>query len=198
MSTVIVVRKGSQACIAADSLTTWGSHIRERKGFELNNDKIFQYNESYFGMVGFAGNQTVLKSYLTGLKEKPDLSSSEAIFEFWRKMHKDLKEHYFVNPRDEKDDPYESSRVGARICNPHGTFYISDMRFVATFAKYWAIGSGQEYALGALYANYDRYKNPLDIAKAALAAACEFDLHSDQPCVYYAVKLISQKRAKRN
>lgn len=189
MSTVLVVRKGATACIAADSLTTWGGHIRERKGYEFENDKIFQFHDSYFGMVGFAGNQIVLRSYLAGLKEKPELSSQESIFEFWRRMHKDLKDQYFVNPRDDKDDPYESSRIGALICNPSGTFYVSDLRFVASFAKYWAIGSGQEYALGALYANYDRYKNPQDVAKAALAAACEFDLHSDQPCIFHTVKL---------
>jgi ATP-dependent protease HslVU (ClpYQ) peptidase subunit len=197
MSTVLVVQKGLQACIAADSLTTWGSHIRERKGYEQNNDKIFEYNESYFGMVGFAGNQMVLRSYLSGLKEKADLSSSEAIFEFWRKMHKELKDQYFVNPRDEKDDPYESSRIGALICNPYGTFYVSDLRFVATFTKFWAIGSGQEYALGALFANYERYRKPLDIAKAAMAAACEFDVHSDHPCVYYSVKLRKPKQVRK-
>lgn len=196
MSTVIIVRKGNTACIAADSLTTWGGHIRERKGYEFDNDKIFKFNDSYFGMVGFAGNQIVLRSYLSGLKENPDLSSQEAIFEFWRKMHKDLKDQYFVNPRDEKDDPYESSRIGALICNPNGTFYVSDLRFVASFAKYWAIGSGQEYALGALHANYERYKNPMDIAKAALAAACEFDLYSDQPCVYHTVKLVQERPTK--
>ncbi|HZQ05438.1 MAG TPA: hypothetical protein VFD70_02585 [Anaerolineae bacterium] len=94
MSTIIAVRKGSQACIAADSMTTWGGHIRERKGYEVNSDKIFQYNDSYIGMVGFAGHQMVLKSYLAGLKEKADLSSSESIFEFWRTMHKELKDQY--------------------------------------------------------------------------------------------------------
>ncbi|HZQ05437.1 MAG TPA: hypothetical protein VFD70_02580 [Anaerolineae bacterium] len=98
-----------------------------------------------------------------------------------------------MNPRDDKDDPYESSRILALICNPHGIFYITDMRSVTHFAKFWAIGSGQEYALGALYANYERYKNPLDIAKATMAAACEFDLHSDHPCLYYTVKLAKEK-----
>lgn len=197
MSTVLVVRKGATACIAADSLTTWGSHLREKKGYELDNDKIFKYNESYFGMVGFAGNQTVLKSYLAGFKESADLSSSEAIFEFWRKMHKELKDQYFVNPRDEKDDPYESSRIGALILNARGMFYVSDLRSVATFSKFWAIGSGQEYALGALYANYGRYANALDIAKAAMAAACEFDIHSDLPAVYYPVKMIPSKASRK-
>lgn len=197
MSTVLVVRKGATACIAADSLTSWGGHLREKKGYEINNEKIFKYNDAYFGMVGFAGNQIVLRSYLAGLKEKADLTSQEAIFEFWRKMHKELKDQYFVNPRDEKDDPYESSRIGALILNPHGMYYVSDLRFVARFTKFWAIGSGQEYALGALYANYERYKNPVDVAKAAMAAACEFDIHSDQPSVYYTVKLVKEKVGRK-
>ena len=196
MSTIIVVRKGAQACIAADSMTTWGGHIRQRQEYELNNGKIFKYHDAFIGMVGFTGHQMVLKSYLSTLKEKADLSSAEAIFEFWRKMHKELKDQYFVNPRDDKDDPYESSRILALICNPYGTFYVTDMRSVANFSKFWAIGSGQEYALGALYTNYNRYKTPLEIAKAAMAAACEFDLHSDHPCVYYNVKLQRHSRAK--
>jgi ATP-dependent protease HslVU (ClpYQ) peptidase subunit len=196
MSTIIVVRKGTHACIAADSMTTWGGHIRERNGYEVSNEKIFPYHDSYIGMVGFAGHQMVLRSYLSGLKERADLSSAETIFEFWRKMHRELKDQYFVNPRDDKDDPYESSRILALICNPYGIFYITDMRSVTNFSKFWAIGSGQEYALGALYANYDRYAHPLDIAKASLAAACEFDVHSDQPSIYYSVKLARQKKAK--
>jgi ATP-dependent HslUV protease, peptidase subunit HslV len=194
MSTILVVRKGNQAVIAADSLTTWGGHIREKKGYEFNNDKIFQYEDSYIGMVGFAGHQTVLRSYLAGLKEKPDFSTQVSIFEFWRKMHKELKEQYFINPRDDKDDPYESSRLLALICNPYGLFYVSDLRFVATFAKFWAIGSGQEYALGALYANYGRYQSPLDIARASIEAACEFDVHSDGPNIFHTVKLAKRKK----
>ena len=194
MSTIIVVRKGGLACIAADSMTTWGGHIRQRQKYELNNGKVFQYHDSYIGMVGFAGHQIVLKSYLSSLKEKADLSSTEAIFEFWRKMHRELKDQYYVNPRDDKDDPYESSRILALICNPYGTFYVTDMRSVANFARFWAIGSGQEYALGALHSNYERYKNVLDIAKATMEAACEFDLHSDHPCVYYTVKLEHARR----
>jgi ATP-dependent protease HslVU (ClpYQ) peptidase subunit len=189
------VRKGKKACIAADSLTTWGSHIRERRGYSLGNDKVFKYEDSYIGLVGFAGHQMVLKSYLFGLEEPADFSSGPAIFEFWRKMHRELKDSYFVNPRDDKDDPYESSRILALICNPHGLFYVSDLRSVVTFSRYWAIGSGQEYALGALYANYDRYRDPLDIAKASIAAACEFDNHSDGPCLFYSVKMVAEARA---
>ena len=49
MTTIAVVRKGTQVAIAADSLVTFGD-TRLPHGYE-NNDKLFKVGESYFGMA---------------------------------------------------------------------------------------------------------------------------------------------------
>jgi ATP-dependent protease HslVU (ClpYQ) peptidase subunit len=87
-----------------------------------------------------------------------------------------LKENYFINTSEnDTADTYESSQIDALIANPKGIFGIYSWREVYEFEKFWALGSGRDYALGALFANYDLINEPEQIAEIAVTAACEFD-----------------------
>ena len=62
------------------------------------------------------------------------------------------------------------------IANPYGIFGVSGMRTVQEFARFYAYGSGTDYALGALYASYGRPELDAEaLARLAINAAAEFD-----------------------
>jgi ATP-dependent HslUV protease subunit HslV len=188
MSTIVVVKKNGKACIAADSLTTFGD-LRMGSGFDVGYDKVQAYADGYFGIVGSAAHALVMESIIKDKKVKIDFSDRMAIFETFRELHPVLKESYFLNAKDEDDDPYEASHIDALICNPKGIFGIYSLREVSEYTKFWAIGSGSEFALGAMYALYDRLDTAEEIAKAGVEAGTEFNNASAMPLSFYTVDL---------
>ena len=67
-----------------------------------------------------------------------------------------LKERFFLNPKEDDGDPYESSQITALIANPSGIYGVYSYREVFSFERFWGIGSGRNFALGAMYAVYER------------------------------------------
>lgn len=187
MSTIVVVKKNHRACIAADSLTTFGD-TRQPAALDAAHDKILKHADSYVGIVGSAAHQLVISSAFASL-EGLDLHSREAIFESFRKLHPVLKESYFLNPKDEDGDAYESSHIDALVVNPAGIFGVYALREVFEYTRYWAVGSGAEYALGAMHALYEQLDDVAAIARAAVEAGAEFDTSTALPMTFYDVDM---------
>jgi len=122
-------------------------------------------------------------------KTEIDFSSRITIFESFRALHPVLKEKYFLNAKDEDDDPYESTQIDALIANPFGIFGIHSLREVTEYNKFWAIGSGAEYALGAMFAVYDKAASAEEVAHAGVAAGAEFNNASAMPLSSYVIDL---------
>lgn len=193
MSTVVVVKKAGKVCIAADSLTSFGD-LKLNSMYDVAHDKILSYDENHLGIVGSAAHQLVMESVFTSKKiaeEKIDIdfSSRLSIFESFRALHPLLKEKYFLNAKDEDDDPYESTQIDALIANPFGIFGVHSLREVTEYKKFWAIGSGAEYALGAMFAVYDSAASAEEVAHAGVAAGAEFNNASAMPLSSYVVDL---------
>jgi ATP-dependent protease HslVU (ClpYQ) peptidase subunit len=187
MTTIVAVRKNGYTAIAADTLTTFGN-TRLHALQDASHDKILRIGDNYVGVCGSAAHHLVLSSLLA---RTPDvqLSSKEAIFETFRKLHPILKEECFLNPKEDEEDPYESSQITALIINIHGIFAIYSMREVFEFTQYWAIGSGHEFALGAMHQAYARCDNAADIARAGVETGIAFDKNSADPITLYNVKM---------
>jgi ATP-dependent protease HslVU (ClpYQ) peptidase subunit len=187
MTTLVAVRKHDEIAIAADSLTTFGD-VRLAAPYDRSYDKIVRHGDTYIGLCGSAAHQLVFESLLNA-NGRLDFSSKLAIFETFRKLHPILKEQHFLNPKEEEDDPYESTQITALIANPHGIFGVYSMREVFEYAQYWAVGSGKEFALGAMHALYGRLKTADSIATAGVEAGAMFDKNSALPMTLYTVKL---------
>ena len=180
MSTVVVVRKNGVACIAADSLTTYGD-LKLSAAHDLHSEKIQTFDDTHLAIVGSAAHTLVIESLLNHEEFFPDFSDRTAIFKTFSDVHRELKENYFLNTKDDEDDPYESSHIDALAVNKHGIFGIYAMREVYEYSSFWATGSGSPYALGAMHAVYDRYDSAQSIAEAGVAAGAEFDNASSLP-----------------
>lgn len=188
MSTVVVVRKDNSACIAADSLTSFGD-TRQPAEFIADANKIIQFNSSYLGIVGSAAHHLVLKSLFNHHADKLDFSNQLSIFESLKNIHPVLKEEYFLNSKEEDEDAYESSRVDALMMTEKGIFGIYSLREVDEYTRFWAVGSGAEYALGAMYSVYDKLQTAEEIAHAGVKAGAMFDNASALPMNAFSVTL---------
>jgi len=186
MTTIVVVRKGDNAVIAADRLTTFGT-TRLAPAYDRSPEKITRHGDSFIGVAGSAAHQLVLENLLerSGL----DFRGKAAIYESFRKLHPLLKDEHFLNPKEEEDDPYESSQMTCMIANPWGIFAVYSMREVFEFDRFWSIGSGRDFALGAMYVLYDKAPGAREVAEAGVRAGAEFDTGTSSPVVVHEVKL---------
>lgn len=189
MSTVVVAKKDRRVCIAADSLSTWGN-LKQKAVYSVDDSKILQVQDTFIGITGSTTHKLVMHSYFSEPERSYSFKNKHDIFETWREMHEVLKEEYHLNPQDDKDDPYESTQIVSLIANCYGIFGVYPLRSVIEFTKFWAAGSGMEYALGALYSSYDKLDNVEDIVRVAVEAAAEFDDGTDLPITIHSIDLL--------
>jgi ATP-dependent protease HslVU (ClpYQ) peptidase subunit len=196
MSTIVVVKKKGKAAIAADTLSTIG-HTKSDSKYVSNSEKIVRFGDSYIGLIGTSAHGQVVESLMRKYPKKLSFNGVSDIFETYLRIHPILKDEFYLRTGEEKDDEYESSQIEALVANPYGIFGMFSWRDVDEYTRFWAIGSGDEYALGAMYAVYEQTDDPEEIAKIGVAAGCEFDDGSGLPCTSYSIRLREPKEASR-
>lgn len=188
MTTIVAVRKGGAVAIGADTLHKDGSTM-QRAGLFVSHSKIIRVGESLLASCGASVWGRVLASYFSRLKEPADLSSAEGAFHTVLKMHSVLKKRYGLNADSGRNDQFESSRLTMLVVNPWGAFTVYADRCVDEIARFYAFGSGYEFALGAMHAVYDKLERPEDIARVGVEAAAEFDEDTGLPAEVHRVEL---------
>jgi ATP-dependent HslUV protease, peptidase subunit HslV len=192
MTTVVVVRRGASVAIASDSLVTFGD-TRLPPGYEAN-EKLFTVGGSWFGVSGTTAHFPVLRRALALMPpEELRLGSRDDVFDTFLRLHPKLKDQFFLNAKEEDADPYESSQFTALIANATGIYGVYSYREVFEFDRFWAIGTGRQFALGALHASYDRVRSARELAEIGVRAGCEFDRNSHGPVRVHVVRLRSHR-----
>jgi ATP-dependent HslUV protease, peptidase subunit HslV len=178
MTTIVVVKKGNEVAMASDSLVTFGDTRLSGKYEE--NEKIIRVGDSCVGLAGTTAHFAVMRKLLT---EMPNcrLYSRAEVFNTFLKVHAVLKEQFFLNPKEDDSDPYESSQITALIANCTGIYGVYSYREVFVFDRFWGIGSGRNFALGGMHAVYDKLKSAKAIAEVGVKAGIEFDKSSGGP-----------------
>jgi ATP-dependent HslUV protease subunit HslV len=188
VTTLCVARKGGQVAIASDSLVTFGD-TKLAHGYEAN-DKLFRVGDSWFGMAGTTAHFPVLRKALAALPpDELKLGSRDEVFDTFLKLHPKLKETFFLNTKEDDADPYESSQFTVLIANPRGLFGVYSYREIFEFDRFWAIGSGRSFAVGAMYAGFDKARSAREVAELGVRAGCEFDKNSAGPIKAHTLKL---------
>ena len=188
MSIVVVVKKAGKVVIASDSLYSFGNTKVSPKYIREKN-KIHKIKDSYVGIVGAAAHDNVFEHIIERESAKLRFETAGEIFETYLKLHTLLKEKYFMNPVEQEGDEYESSHIYALVANENGIFGMYSLREVYEFEKFWAVGSGMDYALGSMFSTYEIIEDPETIARKAVEAACEFDDGCDLPVRIYSIEL---------
>ncbi|HNU08340.1 MAG TPA: hypothetical protein PKO33_11290 [Pyrinomonadaceae bacterium] len=188
MTTIVAVRKDGMAAIAADTLTTFGNQ-KESADYFVNCRKIFAYRDNFLATTGWGTYQIAIEHMLSKSKKKFNFSNVAEIFESGSIIHRILKDKYFLRTESEDDD-FESSHGSMLIVNPSGIFSLTHHRFPQELSKFYAFGSGSEYAMGAMRAVYDDpARSAEDIARCAIEVAAEFDDSTGLPLDCFAIKL---------
>jgi len=177
MSIVVAVRKAGRTAIASDSLTCFGP--RRTAVENLRTDKIRRVGSSYLAMTGWGVYTNILDDFLAKRKRAPSLRDEAAIFDFFLRFWKALQERYpFVdNHFSEDDSPFTDLDASFLVVNKRGIFRVSNDLSVARFEQYDAIGSGADFALGALHTRYAQARDPHRLASDAVRSAIHFDVH---------------------
>lgn len=179
MTTCVVVKKDNEIAIAADSLVTFGD-TRLAAGYE-SNEKIFRIGDSCITLAGSIAHFPVMRKLLTEMGEECRLDGREEVFETFSRVHEILKTKFFLNTKEEEDDPYESSQITALVANPSGIYGVYSYREIFSFERFWAIGSGKSFALGAMYVAYQGKASAREVAEIGVQAGAEFDKSSSGP-----------------
>ena len=192
MTTLVVVKKAGQVVMAADTMVTFGD-TRLPHRYEANS-KIFKVDTpagiSYVGMAGTVAHFPALRKAMAALPNVDlKLNSKDEVYDTFLKLHPLLKETFFLQTKEDDNDPYESMQFTVVIANSSGIYGLYSYREIFEFKEFWGIGSGRGYALGAMHAAWGSAKTAKEVAMAGMHAGCEFDKNSGGPIDVYSVKL---------
>ena len=188
MTTVIVTRKNGKVCIAADSLAKYGSTL-ESASLIANSDKLVQVGDAWLAPTGPASAQLLLNSYFADEKRARNFSNPQGIFETFVDMQGILKDDYFLNPKEDEHDPFDSLQMEILVASPAGIFGVYPLRSVQEYTRYYAFGSGAEYALGAMHNAYESCPDACSVAQAGLEAATALDDSTAMPITMQEITL---------
>ncbi len=189
MTTIVVVTKDDKAVIAADSQTSNG-RIRAPTDMREYPKKIHKAGDAYVGLAGTSAHQNVFHSLIKHYEEKLDFSSADAIFETLRGAQTILEDEYYVLTKEnDRNQEYASNQLSGLVASSSGIFEFHSYREVAQYNSFWAIGSGDEIALGALEVLYNMDLSAKEIAERAIKVASRFDGSTGLPVVSYEVCL---------
>lgn len=197
MSIIVAVRDEHHIVLGCDTLSTWGDcRITEDKVADLS--KIIPTGDSFIGFTGWSLYRNILEDFLKRKKKRHDLSSRQGVFRFFLEFYRDLKEKYsYVNHGSEKE-PFSDLDSTFLVAGPAGIFHVSSNMDIEEFTKYCAIGSGQEYAYGALHVLYGQKKSLRQVCKGAILAACEFDIYCQPPLRFVEIEADRTKGVKHH
>ena len=185
MSVVVVVKKEGEIAIAADTLSTLNNYIGIKSSYVEGNSKIVQFQDTYIGSVGSAMTKQMFLHALKSSKKELSLHGKENIYRTLLFVHRILKREHYILP--EKASVVESSHLNLLIANSSGIFGITPSRYVNEYSRFWANGSGGNFALGAMEQAYETHTSS-EIARIGIEAACTFDKHCELPMHLHIVK----------
>jgi ATP-dependent protease HslVU (ClpYQ) peptidase subunit len=176
MSIVVAVCKNDRTVLAADSLNVFGQERIPTDNAKAT--KVRRIGKALMAVTGWSVYANILDDFLAELK-KPALGDEREIFSFFLDLWRELHERYpFVNDQPQhKDTPFGDLDASFLVANRSGIFKVSQDSSVCRFDKYYAIGSGAVYALGALYQIYDQDADAAELARRAAETAIEFDIY---------------------
>ena len=158
MTTVVVVNKDGQVAIAADALVTFGD-TRLPHGYEAN-EKMFSIGDARISAWPAAAAHFLVLRRGAGRHLADELQARQqgrGLRHLSAAASRCSKDNFFLQPKEDENDPYESSAVHRMlIANASGIYGVYRYREVFEFKQFWGIGSGRSFALGAMHAAYDK------------------------------------------
>ncbi len=170
MSIAVVVKKDNEVVIGADTLQCFDSNMTDVDN--LYESKLRHIGQAVLAGAGWGLYDNILDDYLKG-KKPVRLTTKQQIFLFFKKLWPILHEKYsFVNNQcADPDSPFGELDSSFLIATKKKIFFVSSNMCVTEFLKFYAIGAGRDYAIGAMHVLYDQKKSAEEIARLAIESA---------------------------
>ena len=181
MTTLCIAEKNGELSLAWDSSISFGP-IRVPTNSAQQNPKGLKVNGGLVAVTGCPTHVLALEILLLDYNLN-EIRNRSDLFLMMNKIHTDMKERFHLQVNEEEFDPYESSQFSALIgCN--GRIYsVHSYREVIEHGKFWALGSGSDFALGAMASVYDTEQIE-GITRHGLKIACTFDPITNPPFAF--------------
>ena len=177
MSIALALEKDGELIVASDTLTSFG-HTKVPPVLHAAQ-KVRQVGGAYLASTGWGLYENILDDVLER-RGRVTLGTSAQIFSFFLRLWTDLHKKYsFVNDQiDEKEaGPFGNLDSTFLVANAAGIFYVGPDMSVTKVERYFAIGSGAQFALGALHALHGTRIGAEALARRAVEAAIAFDTY---------------------
>lgn len=188
MTIISAAIKDNKISISADTQISFGS-IQAGASYLKDHNKLYQVNDSVVGLTGWTATTQILEHLIHTEPDMFHLHSRWDIFEMLLALHEKLKDKYHIETTEDSDQPVESNQLDGLIINPKGIFQFDSYREVHQHTRFWALGSGQRLALGAMHALYSQHCSAQEIAEAGVLAAVEFDNCCHLPLTTFTLDL---------
>lgn len=178
MTIAVAVRKGREIVLAADTQNNFGAARATPDNHRSH--KIMSVGDALIATSGWGLYANILDDYVARSRRPPALGNEREVFRFFQQFWHALKEQYsLVNDQCHKDDdsPFGDLDASFLVANAQGIFFVSSDTSVTPFGKYHAVGSGTDYALGALYVLYDTTDDAETLARRGCEAAMAFNIY---------------------
>lgn len=186
---IVVVRKNGIASIGGDRYASASVLQKMPPDYVRNTEKIFVLGSSFLGTDEDESVSAALRECFAKKKKKPGFKNEAEIFSEFMSLHRILKDDYFLQLPTKNNGPFESLGFNTLIANAYGIFGSFSSHAVIAYSRFYAIGRGSDYAIGALEAMYDTEKSSEDLVRVALEIAAQFEIEAGPPGKIYTVRL---------
>jgi len=147
-------------------------------GDKVTWHKIHKIGDAYVGHVGNSQYHTVLENLATNHADIFDFSDRLTIHQSFNRAQNLLVGEYGMLVQG---DDFAGSGLNLLI-GVNGKLYSVDReRGVDEYARFWAVGSGTMFALGAAEALHVKASSAKVLVDDVIRIVCKYDLHSLEP-----------------
>jgi ATP-dependent HslUV protease subunit HslV len=181
MSIAVAVQKNGRITLGTDSQTSFGASRMPVEN--LRTTKMHAIGGSLMATTGWGLYENILDDYLARFPNT-EFGGKREIFNFFMGFWRELRDHYtLVKEQCDKDDesPFANLDAAFLVVNKCGIYHVGSDMSVTRFERYYAIGSGGDYSLGAVEAIYAQTSSTQEICQRAVEVAIAFDVHCGGP-----------------
>lgn len=186
---IVVVRKNGIASIGGDKYASASILQKMPSEYVRNTEKVFSVGSSLLGTDENEAVTAALQQCFARKTKKPVFKNEAEIFSEFMNVHRMLREEYFLWVPSKCDGPFEPIGFNTLIANQHGIFGAFSSHAVIQYSRFYAIGRGCDYALGALEAMYESKRSAEDLVRLALEVSGQFEIEAGPPGAIHNVRL---------
>ena len=186
---IVAVKKNGFVSIGGDKYASASVLQKMPADYVRNTEKIFKIGSSFIGTDDNEAVSLAMQQCFSRKGKKPTFKNEQEIFSEFMLLHRMLRDDFFLQPPSKCDGPFEPIGFHSLIANQYGIFGAFSSHEVIEYSKFYAIGRGCDYALGALEALYEKENSSENLVRTALEIVSQFEIEAGPPGQIYSLRL---------